>query len=343
MWKVVVHRPGGFGRLVLEEHPEPEPAAGEVLVAAEAVGVNFADCAVRMGHYESARRLVGWPITPGFELAGRVAAVGARVERWRAGDAVFALTRFGGYASHAVVPEGAVFAVPAGWSAAEAAAFPTVHLTAWYALHRLLDVRAGMRLLVHSAAGGVGGALLQLARAAGARTLGVVGAPHKLAEARRLGADAVIDTSATDLWPAAEREAPAGFDGILDANGVATLRASYRHLAPEGRLVVYGFHTMLPRGSGRRWSAKLLWSRLRLPRFDALDLTTENKSVMGFNLSFLFDRTELLGEAMGQLLEHVVAGRLVAPRVETFPLRDAARAHARLQSGETVGKLVLVP
>ena len=343
MWKVVVHRPGGFRRLELEEHPDPEPAAGEVLVATEAVGVNFADCAVRMGHYPSARKYVGWPITPGFELAGRVAAVGVGVERWREGDAVLALTRFGGYASAVAVPEGAVFPVPEGWSASEAAAFPTVHLTAWYALHRLLDVRADMRLLVHSAAGGVGGALLQLARAAGARAVGVVGASHKVAEARRLGADAVIDTSATDLWPAAEREAPEGFDGILDANGVATLRASYRHLAPEGRLVVYGFHTMFPRGRGARWSTKLLWSRLRTPRFDPLDLTTENRSVMGFNLSFLFHRTDLLRQALDELLEHVAAGRLVAPRVEAFPLRDAAGAHARLQSGETVGKLVLVP
>ena len=185
-------------------------------------------------------------------------------------------------------------------------------------------------------------ALLQLGRIAGARLVAVVGAAHKVEAARALGADVVIDKSSEPLWPAAERAAPDGYDGVLDANGVETLRASYRHLAPEGRLVVYGFHTMFPRGRGRppRW--RLALDYLRTPRFHPLAMTTDNRSVMAFNLSFLFDRSDALLGAMEELLAHARAGRVRPPATETFALEDAAAAHRRLQSGETVGKLVLL-
>lgn len=345
MRKIVVHRPGGFDRLVPEEHPDPTPGPGEVLVETVAVGVNFADVAVRMGHYASAKELVGWPITPGFEFAGRVLGCGSGVNDLAPGTAVLGVSFFGAYATHVCVPRAQLFLPPepATWSPTELAGLPAVFLTAWYALHRLLAVRPGARLLVHSAAGGVGGALLQLARIAGAETVAVVGAPHKVEPARALGASVVIDKSTEPLWERARRAAPEGYDAVLDANGPETLRNSYDHLAPEGRLVVYGFHGMLPRGRGRAPWWRLARDWLRTPRFHPLDLTTDNKSVMAFNLSFLFHRGDLLAEAMGEVLAHVASGELVAPATETFPLAEAAAAHRRLQGGATVGKLVLVP
>jgi len=171
MRKVVIHRPGGYERLVLEDAPDPVPGPGEALVRATAIGVNYADCIVRMGLYESAKKYVGWPITPGFELVGHDVATG---------DEVLAVTRFGGYATHMVVPKDQLFRLPAGFDARAAAGFPAVFLTAYYALFDLANARAGSTLLVHSAAGGVGGALLQLARIAGCTAVGVVGAPHKV-------------------------------------------------------------------------------------------------------------------------------------------------------------------
>ncbi len=341
MRRVVVRRPGGFEALRLEAVPTPEPAPGEVRLRVAAAGVNFADVAVRLGLYASAREYVGWPITPGFDVAGTIEALGEGVRDLAPGTAVLGVTRFGGYASHVCVPREQVFPVPRGMSLVEAGAFPTVTLTAWYALRRMLLPRAGMRVLLHSAAGGVGGAFCQLARLAGLEVVGVVGAPHKVAEAKRLGAAHVIDASREDLWRVAERLAPGGFDAILDANGPATLRRSYRHLAPEGRLVVYGFATMLPRGRGARSWSRLLLGRLRLARFDPLDMTTRNRSVMAFNLSFLFDRRDLLAQAMAELLGHVEAGRLAAPTIRTFPLEQAGEAHRALAGGATVGKLVL--
>jgi NADPH:quinone reductase-like Zn-dependent oxidoreductase len=257
------------------------------------------------------------------------------------GARAFAVTRFGGYADRVVVPRHQVFPMPQGFSVLEAAGFPAVHLTAWYALCELIRLRPGMRVLVHSAAGGVGGALLQVSRIAGCFVVGVVGAAHKVEAARRLGADAVIDKSAEPLWPAAERHAPEGYDVILDANGAATLRQSYRHLGPAGRLVIYGFHTMLPRQGGRPNYAKLAIDFLRTPRFNPLDLCNENKSVLAFNLSYLFPRVEILRDAMGQLLGWVAEGKLAAPPVTAFPLEQVADAHRAIESGTTVGKLVL--
>ncbi|MEM7310529.1 MAG: medium chain dehydrogenase/reductase family protein [Planctomycetota bacterium] len=343
MQRIVVDRPGGYKRLRLEEHPGRGPGPGEVRIEVVGAGVNFADVAVRLGLYESAKRYVGWPITPGFEVAGRVVEVGDGVDEPRVGDEVCAVTLFGGYVSELVVPAEQVFPLPAGYALADAAGFPTVFLTAWYALHRSLAVERGHTLLVHSAAGGVGGALLQLGKIAGARCVGVVGSSAKVAAARALGADVVIDKSSADLWEAARAAAPDGYDGVLDANGVETLRRSYKSLAPEGRLVVYGFHTMFRRGGERASLPRLALGWLRTPRFDPISMTNQNRSVMAFNLSFLFHRKEVLRRAMQELLGWATEGRLQALRTESVPLAEAGEAHRRLQSGETVGKLVLAP
>lgn len=342
MRSVVVHRAGGYGRLTLEDHPDPTPGPGEVLVQTRAVGVNFADCIVRMGLYKSAKEYVGWPITPGFDFAGVVSAVGDGVSL-RVGDEVLGVTRFGAYSTHVVVPEDQVLPRPSQLSMEEAGAFPTIFLTAWYALHRLGNVRPGDAVLVHSAAGGVGGALVQLAKRAGATVVGVVGSAHKVPTVEEHGADVVIDRSAGDLWERARAASPDGYRIVLDANGVATLKDSYAHLAREGRLVVYGFHTMFSKGRGFPNPLKLAWGWLRTPRFDPLDMTSANKSVLGFNLSFLFHRKDVLREAMTDLLGALEEGAIRPPPVQCFALDAVADAHRAIESGRTVGKLVLVP
>ena len=338
MRRVLIPSAGGYDKLTLVDGPDPVPGPDEELVRVEAIGVNYADCIVRMGLYASAKTYVGWPITPGFEVAGTT----------RDGERVVALTRFGGYASHVVVPKRQVFPLPKGFSMAEGAAFPAVNLTAYYALFELCHLRPGMTLLVHSAAGGVGSALVVLGKIAKCRVVAVVGAAHKVDHVRALGADLVIDKSQGDLWRAAEQFAPAGYDVVLDANGAETIGASFRHLAPTGRLVVYGFATMLPRGKGAGESGKPRWAKLaidwlRTPRFDPLTMTNENKSVMAFNLSYLFDRPDLLAESMQALTAWVDEGKLPAPRVQTFPLDRVAEAHRAIESGTTIGKLVLEP
>jgi NADPH:quinone reductase-like Zn-dependent oxidoreductase len=342
MKKIVIHKPGGYKRLQLEQHPDAHPASDEVMIDVAACGINYADCVTRMGLYASARHYVGYPITPGFEVSGTVRECGSAVTGLTPGTAVIAVTRFNGYTTQLVVNRQQVFRMPESLTPEQAAALPTVALTAWFALFQLAHLRPGSTLLVHSAAGGVGSMLVQMGKIAGCRVIGVVGAPHKVSAVSALGADAVIDKSACDLWTAAERHSPGGYDLVLDANGVTTLRQSYRHLAATGKLVIYGFHSMLSTRHGKPNRLRLALDWLRTPRFSPFDLTTRNRSLLGFNLSYLFDRTGMLQEGMEQILQWLADGQLRLPAVRSYPFEAVAEAHRALESGQTTGKLVLV-
>ena len=321
MRRVYVRRPGSYDRLEFVDEPDPIAGPGETVIDVKAIGVNYADCVVRMGLYASAMKYVDGPVTPGFDIAGTTPD----------GRRVLAVTRFGGYAERVVVPDSQVREIPEGMSFEEAAAFPTVFLTAWYALFELGKPRPGKRALVHSAAGGVGSSLLQLLKIAGCSAAGVVGREEKVDAARELGAD-----------PVYVGDFEGEYDLVFDANGYKTLKKSYNSLRPTGRLIIYGFHTMLPRRGGRASALKLLWGWLRTPRFDPLSMTGENRSVMGFNLSYLFDRQEILAEGIDRLLGWYREEKLRLPKIETYPFGDVGRAHAALESGKTVGKLVLL-
>lgn len=343
--RVQIERAGGWEALTLKPFVPSEPNAGEVRVRVKAAGVNFADIAVRLGLYESAKKLVGWPITPGFDIAGIVEAVGPsdaeESSKLKVGDPVFGVSFFGGYSTHVIVPEGQVFPLPPEWSFERAAAFPTVHLTAWYALRHLGASRAGQRALVHSASGGVGLALCQLCRATGIEVVGVVRGAHKVQAARKAGATYVIDKGAEELWEAIDRAAPDGFDLIFDANGYETLKSGYHRLRAEGRLICFGASTMLKRGGGRAPWLRLAWRFLRRPKFDPLAMTSENRSVLAFNLSFLFHRQDLLKEVFDELLS--MTPPLIVQPIKTFPLDQVVEAHQHLESGSSVGKLILIP
>ncbi|HVB84608.1 MAG TPA: zinc-binding dehydrogenase [Rhodanobacteraceae bacterium] len=342
MRRIVIDRPGGYDRLRLVEEPDPSPAAGEVLIDVDAAGVNYADSIVRMGLYASANKLHGYPITPGFEVAGRVIALGADVHDFAMADRVVALTLFGGYSSRLRVPADQVFALPTALNAMHAAGLPTVFLTAWFMTTQQVLPRPGDIWLVHSAAGGVGSALCQLGRLAGCRVIGVVGATHKIAHAAAMGATMVIDKSVQDPWCEVRRLAPEGCQAIFDANGVSTLARSYAHLAVAGKLCVYGFASMLPRNGRLNWLA-LARDWLRTPRFNPLDMTRFNRSVLACNLSFLAAEAPRLAEGMRWLLERFADRRLQPLPVQTFTLAQAADAQRRIESGQSVGKLVLIP
>ncbi|MCU0672690.1 MAG: medium chain dehydrogenase/reductase family protein [Myxococcota bacterium] len=305
--------------------------------------MNYADVIVRMGLYASAKELVGWPITPGFEVSGVVRELGEGVTDLQVGDRVIAGLLFGGYASAVIAPRRQVWKLPADLSFEEGAAIPAVYLTGWFALHYLAHPRPGDRVLVHSAAGGVGSVLVQMAKRIGCEVTGVVGRTEKVEVARALGCDHVIDKSKEDLWARAKTISSRGFDVVLDANGVETLKQSYEHLRPAGKLVVYGFATMMPKTGGKPNYLKLAADWIRTPRYNPLDLTNQSKSVLAFNLSYLFDRMDLLGEAMDDVLAWMAAGELRPPAVKTFPMSAVADAHRHIESGKSTGKLVLVP
>jgi NADPH:quinone reductase-like Zn-dependent oxidoreductase len=223
----------------------------------------------------------------------------------------------------------------------DAATVPTVFLTAWYALRELCKLRPKQKILVHSAAGGVGGAALQLARAFDCEPVGVVGGAHKLEVAKTNGAALVFDKHDPDLWHRIRQAAPNGYAAALDPNGRATLLRSYKSLMPSGRLIVYGFSSMLTMRHGKPNNFRLLSQYLRTPRFNPILMTGSNKSVMAFNLSYLFDRHEVLQEAMSELLDLFARGLLRPLATESFPFERVADAHRALEAGHTTGKLVL--
>lgn len=341
--RVVIQRAGSYERLELEAF-EPAPLGPtEVRVDVRASGVNYADVIIRMGLYASAKEFVGWPITPGFEVSGVVSEIGADVDEFELGDEVVAVTLFDGYTSVLTVESKYVFSKPDELSFAEAASLPAIMMTAWFALLELAHPRPGAKMLVHSAAGGVGSSICQIARILDCEVVGVVGGSHKVEAASKLGCHHVIDKSTQDLWAEAEKYAPDGYDVICDANGVATLGDSYKHLRRAGKLVVYGFTTMMPRKGGKPNWLKLAAGWLKTPRFNPLDLTNDSKSILAFNLSYLFERIDLLELFISDLSGWVAAGEVVAPRVTEYALENVAQAHKDIESGKTVGKLILVP
>jgi len=333
-----------------------------VIIKNEAFSVNYADCTIRWGLYESAKKFVGWPIVPGFDVAGTVERVPENQSdvnnrhKLAVGDRVFGCTLFGAYSNRILIPNIQLRKIPDCIDTfAKAAAFPAVSLTALYALHLAgyFPICSGgggrnqftnKSILVHSAAGGVGGFLVQMSKILGLFVVGVVGSSSKVSDAQSLGCDVVIDKSTEDLWLAAEKASPKGYSTIMDANGVSTLKESYDHLSPSGRLVVFGFHSNLPMGSSML--SPMEWLRMAkkmalMPKFDAMDLTVSNKSVLGFNLSFFAEEVEILSELFDQILQWIEEKKLKCPRICEMPMENVAEAHAFIQSGKSSGKIVL--
>ncbi len=337
MLRVIVRRPGGHQALEMIEENDPVPGPGQVRVRVRAAGINYADTIVREGYYEAAKGR--YPLTPGFEFAGTIDAVAAGVSGFKTGDRVFGFCRFGGYSSVQIAEPERLRLMPAGWDFNDCAGLPAAHFTAYHALFKVARVVPGETLLVHSAAGGVGIAFLQQARIADCRTIGVVGSPRKAATAREFGAGAVA-TRGSRLWDEIDAAAPEGLDAIFDANGVTTPRPGFRRLKLGGRLVIYGFAEMMPRGR-RPTLPELAWNWLRVPRFSPFDMTAANRAVLGFNVVFLTEKAELTRAGFDAIAAWAGDGRLRKVPVTAFPAERVADAHRALESGETVGKLVL--
>src|SRR5665647_1370718 len=318
MKKVVIHKAGGYEQLKIEECADLSPKENEVIIQVKASGINYADVIIRWGLYESAKQFVGWPITPGFEYAGVVKSVGSGVTKFQVGDKVFGVSLFNAYASEVCSPENQIFPLPDKMSFTEAAGFPAVFMTAYHALFQNVVVRPGMLALIHSAAGGVGSSLVQLCKIAGIKTIGVVGSSHKVQSLKDLGCDFIIDKSQEDLWAKVKSYAPNGLDLAFDANGVETIKKSYEHLGACGKLVAYGAHSMFPKHGGKVNWPKLVVDFLKTPRFSPLTMTSENKSIITFNLSFLFGRQDLFNEAMNDLLKWFHEGKLTVLKTKSF-------------------------
>ena len=277
MRQVVIPRHGDADVFEVRERPEPTPGDGEVRIRVRAAGVNFADILARIGLYPDAPKP---PMVVGYEVAGVVDAVGDGVTTVHAGDRVVALTKFGGYADVVSVPAGQVYRFPDRLSDAEAAAVPVTYLTAAIALYRMAALTSGETVLIHNAGGGVGIAATQLARLRRATVIGTASAAKHDA-LRSFGVEHAIDYRHVDVEAEVKKLTKGrGVDVILDPIGGASFGASYRMLAPLGRLVMLGMSSM----SGEKRNAwRVLRSWWSMKAFDPLSLINRNRGVFGLH------------------------------------------------------------
>jgi NADPH:quinone reductase-like Zn-dependent oxidoreductase len=334
MRAVVITKHGDLSVLKLQDRPDPGPPdAGQVRIAVRAAGVNFADHLARVGLYPEAPKP---PAVVGYEVAGPIEAVGDGVDPARVGERVFAGTRFGGYAEIVNVRATDAVPLPDALSFEQGAAIPVNYATAWAALHGYGSLRSGERVLIHAAAGGVGIAAIQLAKAAGAEVHGTA-SPGKHSRLRELGIDRAIDYRRTGWW----KTLPP-YDIVLDAIGGTSLKRSYDLLRPGGRLVAYGFSAM-QRGDKRSLRTALPQLLPMLRGFNLVKQLSQSKAVIGLNMLALWDDRGTLEPWIGPLSTAISDG-VVKPVVHAaVPFAKAAEAHRILAARENVGKVVLVP
>jgi putative PIG3 family NAD(P)H quinone oxidoreductase len=323
MTVIEISQPGAPDVLKPVQRPLPQPAEGELLIRVEAAGVNRPDLLQRQGHYPPPP---GASDIPGLEAAGRVAALGAGVTGWTVGDPICALLAGGGYAEYAAVPAVQCLPLPAGLSAVEAGALPETLFTCWTNLVDSGHLKAGETVLIHGGASGIGTTGIQLAKLLGARVLATAGSAEKCAACLKLGADLAIDYKAED-FVAAVRTAAAkrGVDVVLDMVGGDYIRRDIEIMAQGGR------HVSI---------ASLGGAEATFPIFK---LMQKRLTLTG---STLRARSPAEKGAIAQsLLRHVwpaiAQGRLKPLIHATFPLAGAAEAHAALETGDHIGKIVL--
>ncbi len=315
-------RLGGPEVMYLTEAPVPDLRPSTVLVRNCAIAVNFADTFFTRGEYIV--RPV-FPDTPGMEAAGVVEAVAPDVTDFRPGMRV-AYIGMGAYADYTLIRRSRVIPLPDFMDFEQGAALPIAMLTAWHMLRTLHDARAGETVLVHSAAGAVGIAAVQIAKAYGARVIGTVSSAEKAEFARQHGADETIDYATRDFAAETMRlTGNRGVDLILDAVGAPTFAAGIGCLAPFGHLILYG------RAGGAPGP------------IDPMRLFERSLSVSGFVLPQIYNNHAVMRRGLDDCFRLIREGKLTVPIGGRFALADAAAAHRFILDRRSVGKLMLTP
>ena len=306
---------GGPEVLKLTDLPKPQPAAGEVLIKVSRAGLNFADTHTRTNSYVQKATL---PLVPGGEVAG---------VREDTGERVVALTGSGGYAEYALAPEEHTFALPDDVEDGVALAMVIQGTTAWHLYRTAARVQDGESVVVHGAAGGVGSLAVQLGRSFGAgRVIATASTEGKRETALELGADTAVDPAAEGLTDRLiEANEGRELDVVFEMSGGEVFEASYRALAPFGRIVAYGIATNTPN------------------EVSTGSLLRHSRAVVGFYLFHCLRRPQMFAQALADLFARAVRGELRVIVGATYPLEQAAQAQIDLRERRSMGKLLLDP
>jgi NADPH2:quinone reductase len=321
---IAIRAPGGPEMLVPQRQPMPSLGEAEVLVKVAAAGVNRPDVMQRMGLYPPP---LGATEIPGLEIAGEVAALGPGAKRWKLGDKVMALVVGGGYAEYCPAHESHCLPAPSGLSLTEAAAIPETFFTVWHNTFERGRLRSGETLLVHGGSSGIGTAAIQLGKAFGARVITTAGSAEKCAACRALGADVAVNYKSEDFVAATKAATGGkGADVVLDMVGGDYIERNYEAAAVEGRIVQIAFQ-----GSPK---STVDFRRIMLKRLTHTGSTLRARSVPDKGA---------IARAVEQQVLPLIASRKVKPLIDsTFPLAQAAAAHAKMESSAHIGKIVLV-
>ncbi len=322
MTAIAIKGAGGPEVLQPETRPLPKPGPGEILVKVAAAGVNRPDVSQRLGKYPPPP---GASDLPGLEIAGTVAALGEGARAWKPGDQVCALSHGGGYAEYCVVHETHALPVPAGLTLIEAAALPETFFTVWVNIFERAGLKAGEWLLAHGGSSGIGTTAIMLGKAFGAKVVVTAGSDEKCAACVKLGADAAINYKTTDFVPAVmEITHGHGADVILDMVGGEYVERNYKCAAMDARV------SQVAMMQGARVNIGLMGQRRIMHTGSTLrPRTVPEKAAIA----------SALREKVWPLIE---AGKIRPVMDSTFPLRDACKAHERLEGSGHIGKIVLV-
>jgi len=323
MTAIAISAPGGPEVLVPEERDVPKPGANEILVKVAAAGVNRPDVMQRKGQYPPPP---GAPDIPGLEIAGEVAAVGGKAARWKVGDKVTALVAGGGYAEYCLADEAVALPVPKGFSMTEAAALPETFMTVWHNVFQRGALKSGETILIHGGSSGIGTAAIMLAKAFGAKVIVTAGSPQKCEACKKLGADFAIDYKTHD-FVAATKEATGGrgADLILDMVGGDYVERNHDAAAVEGRIV------QIATQQGFKVAINLL--KIMQKRLTHTGSTLRPRPVA--------DKAMIAHDLEHKAWPLLAAGKIKPVIDSTFPLKEASKAHARMESSAHVGKIVL--
>ncbi|MEM7655093.1 MAG: zinc-binding dehydrogenase [Bacteroidota bacterium] len=320
----------------LQEQPRPQVKAGEVLIESEAFGLNFAEVMARLGHYRDAPPL---PFVPGYEVVGRIVAVGAGVDPARVGQRVSAMTRFGGYAEVVATQSIAALEIGEELDAGIGVSLTVQGLTAVYMAEELIRLHSGEHVLIHAAAGGVGTLLVQLALSHGCKVYGTAGSSQKLAFLKEMGVQHPINYREQDFITEIQQiRGEAGLDVIFDPIGGKGLAKGMKLLAAGGRMIAFGGSSIT--------QAKNFFHKIRIGLsfgfYHPVALLSPSRSLMGVNMLRLADqRPEVVARVFRLALELVHKGVLKPHIGAEYPAEQLPQAHADLESRRTMGKLVL--
>ena len=323
MTAIAIDGNGGPEKLVAREMATPLPRPGEVLIRVAAAGVNRPDVLQRKGLYPAPK---GHSEIPGLEVSGHVAALGEGATRFKVGDAVMALVNGGGYAEYCLADEAAALPVPAGISMVEAAAVPETFFTVWHNVFERGALKPGEWFMIHGGTSGIGVTAIQLAKAFGAHVVATAGSPAKCQACLDLGADRAVDYRAQDFAEVVkEVTGKRGVDVILDMVGGDYVDRNIRSLADDGRLVNIAYQ------KGSKVEVDMMRVMLKRLTITGSTLRIRPTAVKG-----------AIARAVEQRVSPLLAdGRVKVVMDSTFPLREAARAHERIDAGEHIGKIVL--